>query len=50
MWKYAASVIERFSGLTPMKAFLKYIFQRISNDFLDHEPNIDFRKGILLLI
>ena len=50
MWKFAAEMIERFSGLSPMKAFLKYIFKRVSQDFLDHEPAIDFGKGIRSII
>ena len=47
MWKLATSLVERFAGFTPLKAFFKYVFQRLSNDFLDHEPNIDFKKGNL---
>jgi hypothetical protein len=45
MWNLATSLVERFAGFTPLKAFFKYVFQRLSNDFLDHEPNIDFKKG-----
>lgn len=45
MWNFTTSLLEKFAGLSPLKSFLKFIFQRFSKDYLDKEPNIDFRNG-----
>lgn len=35
MWNFTTSLLERFAGLSPLKSFLKYIFHRLSKDYLD---------------